>query len=43
MIDNNSDTVFRQDGKMAFLNPKIYCESILSGVKKWIDINKNNT
>lgn len=43
IIDNNSDSIFRQDGKTAFLNPKIYCESILSGVKKWIDKNENNT
>lgn len=43
MIDNYSDSIFRQDGKIAFLNPKIYCESILYGVKKWINKNENNT
>lgn len=43
MIDKNEDSIFRQDGNIAFLNPKIYCESILSGVKKWIDKNERNT
>jgi len=43
MIDTNSNFIFRKDEKTAYLNPKIFCESILSGVKKWIDKNKNNT
>jgi hypothetical protein len=41
-FDTNSELIFRQHNKIGYLNPKIYCESILAGVKKWIQNNEQN-